>query len=244
MGILEIVLIIVLSIFIVLFLLTLFIYAKIKLMLNKAGIKNIFADIKKSTDEIKGNPKSISGMTKLLEPVILNDFKSFNKEELFNRSEKNLRVIFDALENYSMDGFSDMPMIYDIVKEQIEDMQSENVKVKYDDIIFNNFAIKDYKKEAAEAIVDIAISVRYNYKKYQNGKLVSDKENYQTRYLVKFIYIINEELFTKSKKVYGISCPNCGAAIKTLGNKNCEFCGAVIKDINLKAWYMSSYKEY
>lgn len=245
MGILEIVLIIVLSIFIILFLIGLLIYEKIKTMLKKAGFnKSIFKEMKQSADDIKNNPKSISGMTKLLEPVILNDFKEFNKEELFNRSEKNLRTIFGALENYSMDGFSDMPMIYDIVKKQIEDMQSDKTKVCYDNIIFNNFAIKDYKKEASEAIVDIAVSLSYNYKKYKDNKLVSNKENYQTRYLVKFIYIINEELFEKSKKVYGISCPNCGAAIKTLGNKKCEFCGSQIKDINLKAWYMSSYKEY
>lgn len=244
MGIIGIILIIVLSIFIALFLIAFAIYIKIKLMLKKAGIKNIFKDIKESSDEMKNSPKSIGGMTKLLEPVILRDFKEFNKEELFNRSERNLRTIFGALENYQMSDFYDMPLLYDIVKKEIEDMQSENVKVSYDNIVFNSFSIKNYKKEAAEAIVDIAVSLKYNYKKYKNNKLIKEKNDYQTRYLVKFIYIINEELFTKSKKVYGITCPNCGAAVKTLGDKNCAYCGATIKDINLKAWYMSSYKEF
>ena len=244
MGILGFILIVVLSIFSALLLIALFVYFKIKIMLRKAGIKNIFKEIKDSSDEINGSPKSVGGMTKLLEPIILRDFKSFNKEELFNRCEKNLRTIFGALENFQMSDFKDMPLLYDIVKKQIEDMQSEDIKVSYDDIVFNNFSIRDYKKEASEAIVDIGVSVRYDYKKYKKNKLVKHKEDYQTRYLVKFIYIINEELFTKSKKVYGITCPNCGAAVKALGDKTCAYCGAIVHDINLKAWYMSSYKEY
>ena len=244
MTILEFVLLIVFSILAVLLFIALWVYLKIKIMLRRAGIKNIFKEIKDSSDKIKDNQKSISGMTRLLEPVILEDFKTFNKEELFNRSEKNLRTIFGSLENYSMDGFKDMPLLYDIVKKEIEDMQNDHIKVEFNDIVFNNFAIKNYHKTAAEAIIEIAVSLRYTYKKYKNGKLVKEKENYQTRYLIKFIYIIDDVLFSKSKKVYGITCPNCGAAIKTLGDKNCAYCGAVIKDINLKAWFMSSYNEY
>ena len=241
---LEIILLIVFGILALLIFIALAVYFKIKIMLKKAGIKNIFKEIKDSSDQIKDNKKSISGMTRLLEPVILNDFKEFNKEELFTRTEKNLRTIFSSLENSSMDGFHDMPLLYEIVKKEIEDMNNDRIKVEYNDIDFHDFAIKNYKKEAAEAIIEVAVSLKYTYKKYKNGKLIKNKENYQTRYLVKFIYIIDEVLFSKSKKVYGITCPNCGAAVKTLGDKNCAYCGAVIKDINLKAWFMSSYDEY
>ena len=128
---LEIVLIIVFAILALLVFIALAVYARIKLMLKHAGIDNIFKEIKASSDQMKASQKSISGMTKLLEPIILEDFKSFNKEELYNRSEKNLRTIFGALENYSMDGFSDMSLLYDIVKKQIEDMQNDNIKVEY-----------------------------------------------------------------------------------------------------------------
>ena len=245
MKLLEIVLIVVFGLLALLLLIALYIYVKIKMMLRKAGFnKNIFKEIKDSSDQIRDSKKSISGMTRLLEPIILEDFKAFNKEELFNRSENNLRTIFSSLENKSMDGFKDMPLLYDIVKKEIEDMNDDHIKVEYNDIVFNDFAIKNYKKEAAEAIIEIAVSVKYTYKKYKNNKLIKSKEDYQTRYLIKFIYIIDDVLFTKSKKVYGITCPNCGAAIKTLGDKNCAYCGAVIKDINLKAWFMSSYQEY
>lgn len=244
MTVLEIVLLVVFSILAFLIFLALFVYLKIKIMLKKAGIDNIFKEIKDSSDRIRDSKKSISGMTRLLEPLISEDFKTFNKEELFNRSEKNLRTVFSALENYSMDGFKDMPLLYEIVKKEIEDMRDNQIKVEYNDIVFHDFAIKNYHKTASEAVIEIAVSLQYSYKKYKKNKLVKSKENYQTRYLVKFIYIIDDVLFTKSKKVYGITCPNCGAAIKTLGDKNCAYCGAVIKDINLKAWFMSSYQEY
>ena len=244
MTVLETVLLIVFSILAVLLFIALWVYLKIKIMLKKAGIDNIFKEIKDSSDRIRDSKKSISGMTRLLEPLILEDFKTFNKEELFNRAEKNLRTIFGALENYSMDGFKDMPLLYDIVKKEIEDMKDSHIKVEYNEIDFHDFAIKNYHKTASEAIIEVAVSLKYSYKKYKKNKLVKQKDNYETRYLVKFIYIIDEVLFSKSKKVYGITCPNCGAAIKSLGDKNCAYCGAVIKDINLKAWFMSSYDEY
>ena len=38
-------------------------------------------------------------------------------------------------------------------------------------------------------------------------------------------------------------CPNCGAAVTSLGHKNCEYCGAVIKEVSRRVWELSSIEE-
>ena len=46
-----------------------------------------------------------------------------------------------------------------------------------------------------------------------------------------------------SHKTSIIRCPHCGAPVKTLGQKQCEYCTSGLEDINLKSWFISSYKE-
>ena len=41
----------------------------------------------------------------------------------------------------------------------------------------------------------------------------------------------------------GVNCPNCGAPVKTLGEKFCQFCGTAIKEINIRSWKFNSVNE-
>lgn len=65
----------------------------------------------------------------------------------------------------------------------------------------------------------------------------------QTRYTCKFVYIYDENKIGKSKKNFSISCPNCGAPLKEIGNYTCEYCSSHIEPVSLKMWKMSSFKE-
>ena len=40
-----------------------------------------------------------------------------------------------------------------------------------------------------------------------------------------------------------MNCPNCGAPVKTLGEKFCQFCGTAIKEINIRSWKFNSVNE-
>ena len=41
----------------------------------------------------------------------------------------------------------------------------------------------------------------------------------------------------------GKFCPNCGAPIKNLGHKFCDYCGTSIVEVNVRSWKFDSVKE-
>lgn len=41
----------------------------------------------------------------------------------------------------------------------------------------------------------------------------------------------------------GTTCPNCGAPVKNLGAKKCEYCGSYIEPVNIKVWKLQNFHE-
>ena len=81
-------------------------------------------------------------------------------------------------------------------------------------------------------------------KKLKDDKVIKDSKNVQMRYSCKYVYIYDQSLFGKHEHAFGINCPNCGAPVVDLGEKNCRYCQAHIEDINLSSWQLISFKEY
>lgn len=223
------------------------IYSKFRQIAREAGfgdMKNVMKEIKSSSDAIKYNKKSISGMTRLLEPTIQADFPKFNKNELYSMCERDLRTIFKCIENKSSENLNDIPLLKESILKQISDLSEDRVDINYSGIRFHDFAIKNYEKKNGAATVELAVALQYDYQEYRDKKLVKDNKTIQKRYSCKYVYIYDQSLFGEHEHAFGINCPNCGAAVTDLGNKHCRYCGAGIEDINLSSWQMSSYKEY
>ncbi len=215
------------------------------------GFNNInnLADIKREVDKIKSQEserkRSVSGMTSLLLPQIVNDFPEFNENYIYNKTENSLRIIFDAINDLDPTELKKLPLLKEGLEKTIEDYKSNGIIVKYSDIVFHDFAIKDYNKLNGVATVTVCSTLEYYYSKEHNSVTQSDNRyKKQTRYACKFIYIYDESKMKGSSKIFGMNCPNCGAAIRVLGHKYCEYCGSQIGEINLKAWEFSSYNEY
>lgn len=231
--------------FLILFLI---IWTKIKVSARKLGLSNVnlksvMDEIKKGMHDADYNQKSISGMTKLLVPSIERDFKTFSESELFNKTETNLRTIFNTLENKRVT--KDLPLLADQLRETIKDYNSSNISVKYDEVKFHAFAIKKYNKKNGVATITVQASLEYYYKKEKDKKVIENYSDYkkQTRYTVEFIYVYDITQVKDYTKVIGIHCPNCGAPLTKLGDKTCDYCHTGLEDLNLKNWCMSSYHE-
>lgn len=152
---------IVFGIFMFLFIIALIIWAKIKVSARKLGLgdvnfRSLIDEIKKGMNEEKYNKKHISGMTRLLIPSIENDFKTFNESELYNKAETGLRTIFNSLEDKKVS--NELPILKNQLKQIIEDYKSSNITVKYDDIVFHDFAIKKYYKKDGVATIQVQTS--------------------------------------------------------------------------------------
>ncbi len=226
------------------------IYAKIKRVAKNTGLGNIdVGELMSHINDIKesesNSPKSISGMTNLLVPSIVRDFPGFNENLLFNMTEDGLRIIFESLTNKDKSKLEELPLVKDSVSNMIDDFIKNDIEVKYSDIVFHKFSIKDYNKTGGVATITVTTSLEYYYdKSISTESKIDSRYKKQTRYSCKFIYIYDESLVKDELKVLSSNCPNCGAVIKKLGHKNCEYCGTAIKEVNLKAWAFSSYQEY
>ena len=128
------------------------VYLKLKATVgsqNMKELKNAISNVSNLQKEEYTREKNVKGMTKLLEPEIIRDFPEFNRDLIFSRCESNLRKIFNAIESQDTTAINnDEEFIYlrEKINQQIEDMKSNNVTEKFDNIEFNRHAIMAYNK--------------------------------------------------------------------------------------------------
>lgn len=227
----------------------LIIYFKLRATLgrqNMRELKNAISNVSNLQKEEYTREKNVKGMTKLLEPEIIRDFPEFNKDLIFSICESNLRKIFNAIESQDATAINnDKELIYlrEKINQQIEDMKSNNITEKFDNIEFNRQAIMAYNKNNGKATIKISTALSYYYKTNRTDKKSYGDIKKQTRYTSEFVYVYDERRFTKNQVTFSVFCPNCGAPLRGLESKYCEYCGNHVERINLKIWKMSSYKE-
>ena len=230
------------------------IYSFVRYILNKYGfagksLLSIYRESKQAGEQEKQRVKNLSGMTKVLLPIINEDFDDFDERHFYLLVEKCLRNILLALENKDYKYLKDkeLNVIRQKIELQIEDLKENDISYKYDDIIFHKHAIKSYRKEKGVAIITISSAVEYYYTESKNNKIIK-KDDYkkQTRYTTSFAYIVDSEAAGFDIDVLGISCPNCGSPVTSFKQKNCDYCKSVLNirvaDL-LKCWKIIDYKE-
>lgn len=227
----------------------LIIYIKVREIVgtrNMKELKNAISNVSNLKKEEYAREKNVKGMTKLLEPEIIRDFPEFNKDLIFSVCESNLRKIFnsiEALDATSINNDGEFIYLREKINQQIEDMKSNNIKEKFDNIEFNRHAIMAYNKNNGKATIKISTTLSYYYKTNRTDKKSYEDIKKQTRYTSEFVYVYDERKFEKNQVTFSVLCPNCGAPLRGLKSKFCEYCGNHIEKINLKIWKMSSYKE-
>ena len=222
----------------------------IKSKLNKLGIN--VDNLKEMKDTLEQEEaerhKQISGMTNVFLPQILKDFKEFNLDEIYLLTERSLRSIFNAIEKKDMNilNSKDFNLINKKMKLQLEDLIDSDIIYKYDDINFHRHAIKSYVNKGGVAKLEISSSLEYYYSKTKDGKeLYKNKYKDQVSAVTTFVYIADESAYSKDIDVYGLNCPNCGAVVRALHKKECNYCHTAlnIQVIDLiKCWKLIDYK--
>lgn len=227
------------------------IYFKVRKAIGGANMKELVNAAKQAKtveQQEYTREKNVSGITRLIEPTIIHDFSDFNKDFLYSKVERNLSKIFTAIEDKSLAGIendNELIYMYSTLRDKITDMKNSGINIKYDELKFHSHAIKNYLKSQGKATITISSTLEYYYsdssKSNKNKKFENLKK--QTRYTTNYVYVYDETKFKNNEKALTISCPNCGAPLRKLGGGNCEYCSTYIQPINLKSWYIISYKE-
>ena len=236
----EIIIIILLSLFIILFLAIINIYFHIKSKLKSFsqeafGTENIIEGIKKEELETQSTPKTITGMEKLDLPRLNNDFKNLNINELKRDSESKVINCLKQIEKKDSSNVKE-EILKIWINNKLQELKDKNVT--YDSIKIHKTILNRYEKKDAIATIKIHIALEYIYREDNKSP-----QKIQTRFELEYIYVIDEEKIGTLKGV-GLNCPICGAPIKNLGDKMCDYCGSGVIDILKRTWVLNNIREF
>lgn len=209
------------------------------------GTEDLIKGFQNQQDELAMKPKSVTSMTRLMEPQIQRDFPEFSWDEFKRRAETMLVSALTAIAK------GDVLLVKEASEElseqiraRIANNESSNVKEHYDNIRIHQTEIANYVKANGTCTITIQSAVEYDYYKEREGKLLEgDKERKtQTKYNIELMYV-QDASKVKFGNAVGATCPNCGAPITNLGHMVCEYCGAGVQLINTKVWNLNSFQE-
>lgn len=195
------------------------------------GISNIGEIIKDARLEDQELPKSLSSMDSIYLEQIIDDFPELNINELKRVAEGILIDTFKAIEKCDSSSISVFK-----IKSFVDKKISENSrkKVKFNNFKIHKTVISNYERHLSSANIYFGISFEY----------ILDSIKVQDRAKLEFIYVIDTLKYGTDKKELGLNCPNCGAPIKSLGNKMCTYCKTGVIDLPKKSWICNDLKLY
>jgi len=209
---------------------------------------NIIEGISNLNLETQNTPKSISSMTRIYLPQISEDFPEFHYSEMRERAESLLASYFLAINNASPSILTEgTEELKNQLSMRIKEVLSQNKKEKVENFKIHQTEITSYNKLKGKIIITFQSAVQHSiYITDQNNQILDgDKDNIrQTLYNTSVYYIQNPDLIMESKEHgIGLTCPNCGAPINSLGLKFCSYCGSRVVEVNRFVWIFGEIVE-
>jgi endogenous inhibitor of DNA gyrase (YacG/DUF329 family) len=130
------------------------------------------------------------------------------------------------------------------IQRQIAALAEEDMIEYFDKIQIHRTGINAYQKNAGTCVITLQTAIEYLHYIKQNGIVISGSQQAieQARYNLSIIYIHDiSQLPSSETNAVSINCPNCGAPVKGLGNKHCEYCGSVIQAIDIRIWRINQF---
>lgn len=215
------------------------------------GTDDFLEGYKHQEQVLADTPRSLNAMTNLLLPSITRDFSEFNYNQAKSRAEVLVKAYLNSLESGNTTELKAEQISNSIpekVQSIINDLVSTGKRVFYDDIVIHRTEISDYKRKDGMCIVTFQSSVAFlNYYLDENDNVVGGRRDLkrQTVFESDYTYIQDPDKIKESGNYSSISlsCPHCGAPVKNLGTKFCEYCGSGVKEINVLSWNFTDIRE-
>ena len=211
------------------------------------GTNSFVEGINQQKEQMSETPRSLHSMTSIYLPNILKDFPEFDYELYKNKAKSLLRSYFTAVSTKKASALTEecSLTLKNYVQGVIEDLNVTNTKQVFSQTVIHDIEIARYIKTGATVTIVFVASVgQYSYIEDATGKVVfGDKDiKLQTVYEIGLVYVQDVDR-VEGNEALGINCPNCGAPIKNLGYKFCDYCGTSIVEVNARAWKFDSVKE-
>lgn len=208
------------------------------------GTADLAQGLKMQADELSEQPRSVSAMTRLMEPQIMRDFPDFSWLKFKAEAENTLTSALLAIAEASTNGLHGAS---EAIKEQVSGIIADNraagVKEVYRNIRIHQTEIANYTKSHGKCVITVQSALEFYHYKEKEGSLTEGEmeRKTQTKYNLLLVYI--QDADEAGGNAIGTICPNCGAPVKNLGNMVCEYCGSAITPINNKVWSFEKFEE-
>lgn len=206
--------------------------------LTAFGTSDIIEGFKNQKIKLETEPKSVAGMECLLLPQLTKDFPNLNINEMKKIAENKILLSLESIEDKEMKKIDFVSeKVKNWIKSKISDLK-ENETVNYDSINFHRTVLNKYEKNNGICTIVFQTSLEYLYRKNTDEyRKIQDRINTQ------FIYIFDDSKVTINQSGIALNCPNCGAPIKNLGEKFCDYCGTGVIDIVKKTWILNDISQ-
>ena len=211
------------------------VYIKVRrLSESLLGTPDVTEGINRIRENVSTTPKSVSGMTRLMEPQIKRDFPEFVWEQFKRMSE---RVLVSALcaitteDIYKLDREAS-DEVRQQVQVRIDSNEAAGFTEHFDEIRVHQTEISNYVKRDGRCVISIQILFLVILSMFFLILIGGDKEyKKQTRYNMELVYIQDIDMLDNAGigSAVGTTCPNCGAPVRSLGAKKCEYCGSYVE---------------
>jgi len=201
-----------------------------------------------SEREYANTPKSVNAMTGVLLPRISRDFPHFNYAQMKDKAENVLMAYLGSITSGNINLPSECS---DDLKEKlrlrIEQNAMTGCKEVHSNTKIHRTEIARYEKKAGLVSITFQTSMQSMYTKKKNGKLLKGHADLytQNRFDIEAVYVQDRDKVDRyGTGGTGLNCPSCGAPIKNLGVKHCEYCGNGIVEYNMSVWVFNDITQY
>ncbi|MCI7796873.1 MAG: zinc ribbon domain-containing protein [Lachnospiraceae bacterium] len=203
------------------------------------GTESFLEGVKKQEEQFSETPKSVSGMTELYLQKITKDFPEFSYAEIASRSENLIKEVLAAVERENISGLpEDAGELKRQVRLWIEDNRRQGIREIFQNPVIHKTAIFRYEKRGGMCVLVLQSALEYRYARYRktDENQAEEPKKLQTRCSLEWNYIQDVDRVPEEKRVLASNCPNCGAPIKSLGSRFCEYCGSAVEPVNIRVW--------
>ena len=228
----------------------LFVKSKVSKFSRSAfGTDDILEGFKEQKRQLSETPRSVQSMTGIYLPEIHRDFPDFDYAEFKTKAKAVLRGYFNAVSTGTTATLPKNDMTVSLINhisEIIETLCFNGQKQYFTEPVIHACEIGRYFKNGATVTIRFNASVGlYSYIEDENGRVINgDRDNkLQTVYEIDLIYLQDADKMGVYGEALGLTCPNCGAPIKNLGQKFCEYCGTGVIEVNTRVWKFNAINE-
>ncbi|MBN1891202.1 MAG: zinc ribbon domain-containing protein [Clostridiales bacterium] len=207
--------------------------------------------------DYQAEPKSLSDLSTALIPAITRDFPELNIHELISSCEQLLIMTLTSIGDASgasaanrmsspltgtKNGTLPLPVtktFRDTIRRRIADLRNAGKSEHFSEIRIHRTGIRSYEKTAATCRITLQSAIEYFHVIKQNSNVILGSLDVleQSRYSIQVIYIVDaSKVSSEYANAIGVVCPNCGAPVKTLGDKRCAYCQVDLIPIDVRIW--------